>query len=708
MAGFGEALVGAFNSTYGTISQGMLRREQALTLRQEREGQERFNQDARDDELRYNLRNPDGSLNRGNIAAAPSTPTNASGDPSVGGPTLQSEPAAAPLAPVPRARGNLRPPAAVAPPVAAPAAAPYDPAATPPRQVDSKEAPGGMAPPPAGEAARPRPPVTPEIAQELSGHVERRGNKPAEAMIAFGAIAPPPITGPGVPRAESFLPQLAQDMAQYRQEAGSSGPMTRADWDGYLTSRTLSAARNLSPQQQVQAMAVTDRIRVAGLQRFLSLGIAAAEAGDMEGAARALNGANSFVPDGYQRTVTATQGGVQIVSTREPGTAGTPGASHTVTVPAAAVVRYASTMMDPQWSMTHYLAVARHEETGRHNRATEGLAAANLGERRAERGERSVERAGSAEFVRRDLAAARAEEAVTRLEAAPAGQRDAAAITAARERATAARTAADDAAPAAGERGLIAAARLEEQRAGRNQRGEAARAQREGRAPITPAERGELERAEGTFTDRHTTRSGRTETLDPAADYAIGAGRRTFIANRDMPYAQVLNMLREFRQSPANFDVTAEGIRNRSSGVFLRSPTTAVGGSGLQDPPARPDAPPPPPAGTPPPGSRRGARDTSTPIEAAPELGGRVPTDILERAQRVIQDSDRNISARPARVQFEERVARRATEMRRTEGLSDRPTGAARSQWNTRNDVILRRAAEAELRALETEIRALR
>ena len=122
MASFGEALVSAFNGTYGTVSQGMLRAEQTRALRDETDANQRQREEVRASQIRNGILNPDGTTNDPGAPAPGATPG--------GG---MSPPAAQPQAPM----AGLDAPTSAAPapapaptPAARPGAAAPAPAAT--------------------------------------------------------------------------------------------------------------------------------------------------------------------------------------------------------------------------------------------------------------------------------------------------------------------------------------------------------------------------------------------------------------------------------------------------------------------------------------------------------------------------------------------------------------------------------------------------
>lgn len=566
MSSFGEALVSAFNGTFGTVTRGRLAAEQAAMLRSEREASDTHRRETREAQVRRGLLNPDGSprdpgqnMDRAQLQAP--APQPAAPVPGLGAPTSPGVQGAAPAptapvqgAPPVAATGVPQGAPAQAAPTPAPAPSPAQPALPEHAQGGSPQgavaqgaqaAMGGQGAP-EGQAQRFEPGVQQEVIQEASAAVSRRGDRPSEAMIVAGHTIPTPPRGPGgqgsQAQAAQYAPELLREVVQHRGE-GQQGPLTREDWDGYLRDVTLSAQRNLSPQQQVQALAVVDRIRQAGLQRFAGLAVAAAQAGDMEGAARALNGAASFNPDGYRTQFTATQNGVQMTRQREGGQ----GEPTRVTVPGAEVVRYATAMLDPTWSLNHYLNVARHEETVRHNRTTEGIAAANLAERRAERGERAAERRANAE---NDSAVFEARRAVTRAQedydnVSRAEGNEPGALAAARLRLERAQDQYDAVQSRGGSRAQNQAQSLDERVASRRAAAEA----REGRGPLSAETRREITAAAGEIV-------GDTASARWVRGNLMEAARR----NPDMLPSEVGAALQRFR-AHVDEEVAAGGER---------------------------------------------------------------------------------------------------------------------------------------------------
>lgn len=694
MSSFGEALVSAFNGTFGTVTRGRLAAEQAALLRSEREASDTHRRETREAQVRRGLLNPDGSprdpgqnMDRAQLQAP--APQPAAPVPGLGAPT---SPGVQGAAPTPAAPVQGAPPAAAtgvpqgapaqAAPTPAPAPSPAQPALPEHAQGGSPQgavaqgaqaAMGGQGAP-EGQAQRFEPGVQQEVIQEASAAVSRRGDRPSEAMIVAGHTIPTPPRGPGgqgsQAQAAQYAPELLREVVNHRGE-GQQGPLTREDWDGYLRDVTLSAQRNLSPQQQVQALAVVDRIRTAGLQRFAALAVASAQAGDMEGAARALNGAASFNPDGYRTQFTATQNGVQMTRQAEGGGQGGQqgggGQPTRVTVPGAEVVRYATAMLDPTWSLNHYLNVARHEETVRHNRTTEGIAAANLAERRRDRGEREAERQGGNDYARAQVAVSEAERALDRV---PEGdtegrQRAQSALDDARRRRA-------EALPAAGERGIRLATTIENQRRLDEDR-DAAR----NRMPEAQARR--FEEAEREYRD--STAPARGARRDDAQTYALSFGAQVQELNRRATPAQVFDTLEAFRRNPAQFQVNRDRNMIRTpQGAEFRVPSQAL-------PPVAPrtgaPAAPPAPAGGGD-GSVRDARGGGTPggLGSGPPLPAS-PTP--EQARRVREEAAASRTRRAA-----EQEAQQAERVR---------------EWHAARDAALREAGVRRLQDLPTPIR---
>lgn len=666
MASFGEALVGAFNQTYGTMSRSRLQNAQADALELETRGQREHQRVVTEEQQRRGLVDQQGFATSASQMAARAGQSAA--------PIADSEPPAE--SPAPARRGNLGRAAAAPPPspalaAASPARGGVGPAVTendlppavpsspavppqPPAPVAGPAAPGANDGMPPGqydpnsnlpttfkEGPTIQPPIPREAVEEASRLVTARGDKPVDAMVVAGAMAPHAQRGPGQRQAAEYAPQLVQEIMQTRGE-GARGPLTRQDWDGYLTSVTLSAQRNLSPRDQVQQLAVVDRIRQAGLQRFTALAVASAQAGDMEGAARALNGASNFNPDGYQDTFRATNGGIEMVRRPEPGVNGR---ETRVAVPAAEVVRYATAMLDPSWSLNHFLNVARHEETVRHNRVGEGLQAASIASAAADRRERRTERREGEEA---DGSLARAR---TRMEDAQDALHEAqraggdnpnpeqrAAIERARQAYTEARAARDQALSGrVTQRGLLADNTIGNTRGDDRRSISESDRRRAGQAPLSADEGRRFDAAREAFEMAPESRTGssRSSTATDAARFATAHAMATFQANRTQDPRTVLDTLRDAANVSGRapgWAVDPERRQIRSpNGVVLTLPQSTyeaieqrlrgrsgggggAGGGGAggrsSDPPAR--------TGAGAPGSLSGARSTTPPPDESP------------------------------------------------------------------------------------------
>jgi hypothetical protein len=178
--------------------------------------------------------------------------------------------------------------------------------------------------------------------------------------------------------------QLANEVSA--ANGGVRGPLTRQHWNTYYERRINDAMELLPPDQAVRVVGMLDQQRQRGFGQMISLAVAAAEAGDAQGATRALFGASNFMPDGFKDDfrVAANGRGIDIVRTPESGR----GETQRMTVPLDQVARYATTMLDPKWSMTHQLQVRQLDESARAARVREGHQAEDLRLRRDDREER--------------------------------------------------------------------------------------------------------------------------------------------------------------------------------------------------------------------------------------------------------------------------------------------------------------------------------
>lgn len=373
MASFGEALVSGFNATYGTLARGALQAEQAAYFREQREGGEEFRR--RDEELRRQY-----GIDAGAAPQAPQAtqPQQAPGpvQSAVGAGTAQAAPVA---------------PAMVA---------------QPPTQ-------GAVATAAQGQPAQRQPPVSPEDMEALAN----RGDAVTQAALA-GQIAPPPSGMPGQVNDTRAPAALAAEVAQF---SGAKGPLTRANWNAYYEARINDAMRLLPPDQAVRTVAMLDGLRQRGFGQAVSLAVAASQAGDAEGATRALTAASNFLPDGFKDTFRVVNGGRAIEMVRTPETG--EGRPQSMIVPLNEVTRYATAMLDPKWTLNHYLDVRRADETARSNRVREGQTAESLRLTREDRTERRELDLNSANAIESARAVASAEIALNR--AMQSGDQDA-------------------------------------------------------------------------------------------------------------------------------------------------------------------------------------------------------------------------------------------------------------------------------------------
>jgi hypothetical protein len=335
MASFGEALVSSFTATYGTMARAGLQAEQAAYLRNQREGTERFQQE--DATLRQQF----------GIEGAPQAPA------------------------APPATGNVQQAAQPQPaPQAAPAAQPQVPAQAPAQSA-------------VGNAQAAQPAREPPLTQEQLNQISQSGDAVTQAAAAR-IISPQPQGAPGEMGDTRGPAALANEVAT---SSGARGrPLTRADWNGYYEARIQSAQANLPPDQAIRMVSMLDGLRQRGFSQSISLAAAAAAAGDAQGATRALTAASNFLPDGFRDDFRVTANGQAIELTRTPEEGG--GTPTRTVIPLNQVERYATTLLDPKWALTHYLNVRTQNERERSNRVGEGQRAEELKLRRDDRDER--------------------------------------------------------------------------------------------------------------------------------------------------------------------------------------------------------------------------------------------------------------------------------------------------------------------------------
>lgn len=331
MASFGEALVSSFTATYGTMARAGLQAEQAAYFRDQREGTQRFQQE--DATLRQQF----------GVEGAPQAPA------------------------APPATGNVQ--QATQPQPAPQAAAPAAP-----------QAPAQSA---VGNAQAAQPAREPPLTQEQLNQISQSGDAVTQAAAAR-IISPPPQGAPGEVGDTRGPAALANEVAT---SSGARGrPLTRADWNGYYEARIQSAQANLPPDQAIRMVSMLDSLRQRGFSQSISIATAAAAAGDAQGATRALTAASNFLPDGFRDDFRVAANGRAIELTRTPEEGG--GSPSTTVIPLNQVERYATTLLDPKWSLTHYLNVRQQDERERSNRVGERQRAEELKLRQEDRTER--------------------------------------------------------------------------------------------------------------------------------------------------------------------------------------------------------------------------------------------------------------------------------------------------------------------------------
>jgi len=234
-----------------------------------------------------------------------------------------------------------------------------------------------------GNAQAAQPAREPPLTQEQLNEIAQSGDAVTQAGAAR-IISPQPQGAPGEAGDIRGPAALASDVAA---ASGARGrPLTRADWNGYYEARIRSAQANLPPDQAIRMISMLDGLRQRGFGQSISIATAAANAGDAQGATRALTAASNFLPDGFRDDFRVTADGRGIEITRTPEEGG--GAPTRTVVPLNQVERYATTLLDPKWSLTHYLNVRQQNERERSSRVSEGQRAEELRLRREDRTER--------------------------------------------------------------------------------------------------------------------------------------------------------------------------------------------------------------------------------------------------------------------------------------------------------------------------------
>lgn len=173
---------------------------------------------------------------------------------------------------------------------------------------------------------------------------------------------------------------LLQQVKQVGGIEGAEAP-TRQDWNAYLQAYTRAYAGSADPQKMGQALGNVEKIRTAGVQQGTALAIAAADAGDLDGAAKAMNYANQFMPDGYHTTFAAGEGGLTVTRTpdhdprqgQQQGQMPEGQQAQTFTIPRDKIRTMALNLFDPKFTQELLLGERKQTEVERSNVADERL-----------------------------------------------------------------------------------------------------------------------------------------------------------------------------------------------------------------------------------------------------------------------------------------------------------------------------------------------
>jgi hypothetical protein len=162
-----------------------------------------------------------------------------------------------------------------------------------------------------------------------------------------------------------------------RAAATPDGMVTRESYEQFLARGYSTMLRAYGPAAAQQFFTMMETTRQAGFQRGIGLALAALEAGDVEGAARAATAAQVFLPDGQQRRFVVQGGRVFMDSAPEtPG--GGVGAPVRQEIPREAMRNSLLMMMNPQWAATHLEQVRMNNATIADRAASRGLQARQL------------------------------------------------------------------------------------------------------------------------------------------------------------------------------------------------------------------------------------------------------------------------------------------------------------------------------------------
>jgi hypothetical protein len=180
---------------------------------------------------------------------------------------------------------------------------------------------------------------------------------------------------PPVPEGENARDRgiaLARDVAKTAGTPPGQTP-TREDWAGYYRMRVESAERNLSPREAMTVVAGLERYRQAGMNAAVALATTALAANDLPGAARAMELADRYLPDGFRTRFEASNGA--IVMTRTPEGGGEP---QRVSMTPELAQAFAMRTMNPQWALQHELSTRQQNAREENDRETRALRRAEL------------------------------------------------------------------------------------------------------------------------------------------------------------------------------------------------------------------------------------------------------------------------------------------------------------------------------------------
>lgn len=212
-------------------------------------------------------------------------------------------------------------------------------------------------------------------AEQQSGEVD-----PVGRMAQMGVSATGTQPQASTRDQAAVAPQLYKDV---QRVSGNENP-TRQDWNGYLQRRTEIALRSGDPTVVQRELANINAVRQAGVQQAAALAYTAAEAGDMEGAARFMTIASRYMPDGHRNEFVASGDGIQLRRTPENAPQGSDSGGEsnrgrTFDLRRQDVAGYAMRLMDPEFAAKHLLNVRAQDERERSARVDEGQRQQQIG-----------------------------------------------------------------------------------------------------------------------------------------------------------------------------------------------------------------------------------------------------------------------------------------------------------------------------------------